>query len=134
MEKVIITIPERSILLNQLLKMHWREKVRHRNAIAWQMRAALPPAIKGRPPINTFDLHVMRFGYHRARQLPDLDGLKGGLKYYIDTLCEQRVNNPYGLGVVVDDGPDHMLSFTAEARAVQKDEPQFTRFIITPVV
>lgn len=131
---VTLLIDERSILRNQLDKIHWSKKPKMRRLLAWQMRAAMPRFLVGQQPINQFELHVDRYARHITGQLPDEDGIIGGLKYHIDTLCMESVSNPYGLGIVVDDSPKHMLKLTVKPHIVKKQRQEKTVFRITPVI
>lgn len=132
-EPFSLTIHTKTLLLNQLLKIHWSKKPKLRREIAWQIRAAMTPAIKSQEPVSEFKLHVDRYAYHTVKQKPDQDGLIGGLKPYIDTLCEQCARNPYGLGIVVDDSAKHMVGLTATAHLVGKRDFERTVFTISPV-
>lgn len=108
MRRIIIRLDEPSILLNQWQRMHYRERTRYAKRIAWSVRAAVGPM--NRPPLERCIIHVDRY----SSRAPDWDGLYGGLKALIDALVVSSARNPHGLGIIRDDGPEHVLRLTAQ--------------------
>jgi hypothetical protein len=68
-------------------------------------------------PLKSCDIHIER----HSTQLPDWDGLYGGLKPLLDTLVVSTKRNPHGLGVITDDNPKVIKKLTAEP-VISKEE------------
>lgn len=106
--KYHITLKQPTLLLNRWQRMHWSARRRYTTELAWRVRAGAdqgPPAT----PLARCHVTVER----RSVQLPDWDGLYGGLKPLLDCLVERSQRNPHGLGWIVDDAPTCILSLTA---------------------
>ena len=108
-----------TMLLNQTLRMHWRVAVKHKRALAWEVKLAMGRHI---PPSPFARAHV-RIERHSIGQ-PDYDGLVGGLKWLIDCLLPRSTAHPTGLAIIADDNPDAMtleaISIKAKRRTDQK--------------
>ncbi len=115
--------------LNVWSRWHWSKQRRHSRAMAWAVRAAwgqpLPPA----PLFEQARIEIERCAPGIA---PDPDGLVGGCKGLIDSLLPYHVKRrPYGLGFLVDDGPDRVEIAARSARA-RKGEAG-TRLVLRPL-
>lgn len=86
---------------NAVMRMHWSERRRYINGLAWQMRAAflgpLPVA-----PIARSRVKVWR----HAIQALDVDALAASAKFLLDILQPPSARHPYGLGVIANDRAD----------------------------
>jgi len=88
-------------LLNEWQRMHWRERKRCMESLAWRLAAARPPASG---PVQSCVILIER--RTRSGPRPDWDGLYGALKPILDCLVMPTRRNPHGLGVIADDSPD----------------------------
>ena len=101
-----ITLP----LYNVMLRMHWARQRALQRQVIMLCRQALGP-----PPWPRFDrcrVTITRY----SMGTPDRDGLQGSAKFALDALCAPgkpdkrgRVRHRGGLGVLVDDGPAHVV-------------------------
>lgn len=89
-------------LLNQTLRMHWRERGRYAKALSAEIAKAHP----GIPePMQKARVEITRYSVKE----PDTDGLVGGAKALIDTLLVRSEQHPHGLAFLVDDSPAHLV-------------------------
>lgn len=119
-----IRLDEPTILLNKWQRMHWSKQKKYQKDLHWLVRQKIdhPPA----SPLFYSRVHVIR-GNPPPR--PDHDGLIGGLKPLLDVLQSRRLQNPLGLGFIVDDNPLNMISITADS-VVTKPGQGFTEIEI----
>jgi len=110
-------IAEPSVLLNKWQRMHWAARSRY--TIRWEWLVL--NAIKRKPtkPLDVAWVHVERGSYGIP---PDPDGLVGGLKPLLDILTLPRASKKHGLGLIVDDSPDHLKRLTAHSIKTRKGE------------
>ncbi|MBK5943334.1 hypothetical protein LRF89_06650 [Halorhodospira sp. 9621] len=118
-------LPEPTILLNRWQRMHWRDRRRHTEAVAWMVRAAVTPPAQ---PVARCQVHIQRY----SERLPDWDGLYGGLKPLLDCLVRPTKRNPHGLGIIEDDDPQCIVRLTAEPTFAPRKKG-WTRVQIVPV-
>lgn len=93
-------LPFATMLLNGILRMHWRERTRYQRKLAWDLRIALHRQIPPTPLVRV-RLRIER----RSTGMPDFDGMVGGYKHLIDCLLPMSPRHPVGLGVIADDNP-----------------------------
>ena len=105
-------------LLNEILRMHWRERQRYAKHLAAQIALRH----KGiREPMQRAAVTVTRYSVRE----PDHDGLIGGCKLLIDCLLVYSDKHPHGMGYLVDDSPAHM-EFTARHVKAESRKAQGT--------
>lgn len=124
MQPIEFVIPLRTPLLNVWQRMHWAQRRLTGQQIAWAIRAQVGPG--PRVPIERCTVTVER----QSTRAPDADGLYGGLKPLLDALQPCSKRHPYGLGLILDDGPRCLL--VLHAWHVQGPLVQ-TRVVIAPV-
>jgi hypothetical protein len=98
-------------LLNRTMDQHWSKRLRRNRATAWEVKVALG-ALRLAEPLQRARVTIER----RSISVPDYDGMVGGLKSVIDSLLPVSRLHPCGLGLVVDDGPQHMLLVALSVR------------------
>jgi hypothetical protein len=112
-----LEIPGAVKTLNELLRMHFREKHRYQQNLAWLIRCSDGFLRRPEEPFTRARVTIWR---HSTR-MPDHDGLYGGCKLLIDCLTtpyERKMRkappkpwlpvtygNPQGLRFIVDDNP-----------------------------
>lgn len=97
-------------LLNQTLRMHWRERGRYAKALSAEIAKAHP----GLPePMVKASVEIVRFSVKE----PDEDGLVGGCKQIVDCLLARSDRHPHGLGYIVDDSPAHLVLHVRHEKA-----------------
>jgi hypothetical protein len=117
---ITFTLSKPTLLLNQLVRMHWTARGRYQRALAEEI-ASLVPHIPGRQPLQHAVVTVER----RSVGIGDQDGVIGGLKPMIDCLLVRSTRHPTGLGLILDDDPAHMTLIVRAIR-VQKRAEQCT--------
>jgi len=91
-------------LLNTWQRMHWKEKKRYIEGLAWEVLAAAKVAGWQRrqtPPIGKCCVLIER--HEKKPPAPDWDGLIS--KALLDCLVVPSIHNPNGLGIIEDDAP-----------------------------
>ena len=119
MRQISFVLPAPYPLLNRSLRAHWSVRKRQQAAI----RGTILEQIGGSPglPPEPFQKAHVVIERHSVGA-PDYDNLVGGGKQLIDCLTTPvmgkggRQRNRRGLGIIVDDSPDHL---TAEYHAVK---------------
>jgi len=101
------TLPIATPTLNEWQRMHFRERARTGQNLAWLIRSVVGPIPKH--PIESCVIEIER---HSSR-LPDWDGLYGGLKPLLDAMVVCSKRNPHGLGIIRDDNPKVIERLTA---------------------
>lgn len=107
MRLVTIELDEPTILLNRWQRLHFRDKKRHMERIAWMVKASVRNVGE---PMQQCAITVHRY----SAETPDWDGLYGGLKPLLDCLVVPTSRNPMGLGLIRDDNPECVISLTAQ--------------------
>lgn len=102
---------EATLSLNQLLKLHYRQKTAYRNGMRELLVALLLeeyPALRDQfPSIGKAHLEFIRY----APKALDWDNFLGGMKPVVDCLTAfHKTRNPSGLGLIAADDPDHIPS------------------------
>jgi len=115
MSEIVIEIPEPWPLLNQWQRMHWRERRRTNERIAWLIRTSqgFRVAQWRKTPIQQCAIVAERYHGNGANHLPDFDNLYAGLKPMLDSLVPASKRHPHGLGLIQDDSPKHITSLAA---------------------
>jgi len=110
--KIVLRLPEKSPMLNELLRMHWAKRSKIAKAFAWHVMLALLELPKTQKqwvdehkPFNRCRISVVRYARYTA-SLPDQDGIIGGFKPVLDALTVQNRRNKLGLGIIRDDSQD----------------------------
>lgn len=91
------TIPMRTPTLNVWQRMHFRQRKKLGQEMAWAIIGA--GVVKPAAPLPRCRILVER----TSPQEPDVDGLYGGLKPLLDALQPRSDRHPYGLGLIADD-------------------------------
>lgn len=131
MRTIEFTLPEKTILLNQWQRLHWSKRRQHAKRLAFLVLSSLFKSGIRRPkePLHRCHVEIVR----GSSQLPDWDGLYGGLKPLLDSFVKPSQRNPHGLGLIEDDNPSCLLSLTARAEKTRRGE-EYTRVFIGEVV
>jgi hypothetical protein len=109
---MIIRIPKKTPLANARQRMHWAKRAKESRVFAWYVRAELADKAPSAPLAAC---HISIIRYQRRGPLADRDGIIGGFKSVLDILQVMHpTRNPLGLGVIEHDGPDCVLSISAE--------------------
>ncbi len=126
-----LVIDKASPTLNQIKGMHYQKYRKLREEWAWLVKEAATKAgvQPGDEPIDECTVVIHRYCYHTAGVRPDWDGLYGGLKPVIDCLTIMKRSSPNGLGIIVDDSPDHLLRLTAMPFSCHRGDSRTEIFI-----
>ncbi|WP_444919343.1 hypothetical protein ACJJID_00130 (plasmid) [Microbulbifer sp. CnH-101-G] len=131
MRTIEFTLPEKTILLNEWQRLHWRKRKAHAERLALLVVSTLQVQKIRRPsePFRHCQIDIVR----GSSSLPDWDGLYGGLKPLLDTFVVRTMRNPHGLGLIDDDNPRCVVSLNARP---EKARPGlgFTEVSITEVL
>ena len=117
---IAFTLPKPTVLLNVLLRMHWADRTKHARALSQEI-AALIPNDPYRKPFRRAAVLIRRMSI----KLPDYDNAVGGAKLICDCLLKRSPTHPNGLGLLVDDDPEHM-ALTVECERVATRAEQRT--------
>jgi len=121
MREISFQIPEATPSLNVLRKLHYQAYKRLRDRIAWMVKVHVGNNLV---PIKRCKIEIIRFG---SRSL-DWDNCYGGIKPLMDCLVIPTKSNPSGLGVILDDNPDVVVSLIMkQEKTSRKDEKTFVR-------
>jgi len=106
--------------LNEIRGMHFHEYAKRREAMAWQVRAALNAVgYFAQEPMQRAAVAIARYSVGS----PDADGVAGGIKPLLDSLVMPSASHPNGLGVILDDRPACLvLTVTSERAASLADQ------------
>lgn len=102
LDLVQFTLAKPVKLLNETIRMHWRERSRYSKKLAAEI-AATHPGIG--EPMAKARVEIVRYSVRE----PDQDGLMGGVKQLVDCLLVRSTRHPHGLGYIVDDSPAHLV-------------------------
>lgn len=126
----LITLPCVAPSLNRALGAHWAARSRLQRDWFWVLRAAAThvPKAEGFRTVT-----ITRYGHGRL----DMDNLAGAHKFVVDllraprveTLRAGRTRRRIGLGLIVDDSPDHVRVVYQQA-PVPRSEPVRTEILI----
>lgn len=120
--QIHFSLPFATPLLNKWQRMHWSERRRYVEDLAWHVKA-VAGHMKPPSPLVLCAVRVERFN---NAVTPDWDGLYGGMKALLDVLCAPSNTHPYGLGFYVDDNPECVVSLTC---APMKGAPETRVYI-----
>lgn len=113
MRVIEFSIPVPIPTLNTWQRMHWALRQKETERMAWLCRVALGPTHE---PIGRCKITVIR----RATRLADLDNIL--VKPLLDAMVVQTKRNPFGIGVIVDDGPHNVLELVRRQEKVKKKD------------
>lgn len=102
MRVIEFEIPEMLPLLNTLLRMHWAQRRKLMERIAWLVHIHSGHRTMSDLPIEKCSVWVERRSSGRE---PDHEGLVSSIKPLMDTLVVPSRRNPHGLGIIRDDCP-----------------------------
>jgi hypothetical protein len=119
MRVIEFAIPEAIPTLNRWQRMHWALKRKTMERLAWLVKVHAGPVGE---PVNRFKMRVIRRS--AASKLADPDNLI--VKPLMDVLVERSKRNPWGLGLIVDDGPEHVADLRVEQTKVGSRNHQST--------
>lgn len=105
-----IRIPEPSILLNELIRMHWAQVRKYK----LNLQQLVVEATMGQPRLSLplCRIHVSR---GNPKPFPDYDGVVGGLKPLLDVLAGFHPKvHPYGLDFIASDAPTCLQQIKTE--------------------
>jgi hypothetical protein len=106
--EIKFTINRMTPLLNKWQRMHWAQRRKETEQLAWLVKNAT----KDYRDIEPFKkCHVLIWRY--SSKYPDWDGLYGGLKPLLDCFVVRTDRNPHGLGLIVDDNPSVIKTLNA---------------------
>lgn len=114
-----------TILLNPLLRMHWRARRMLAASISAELARQLPSG--ARQPIERARVTLTRYSIKEC----DDDNLRG-CKIAIDCLLPYSVRHPHGLGLVRDDDKEHMVQ-DIKSVVVATMKEQRTELLIQPL-
>lgn len=122
MIEINFILDQPTILLNEWQRMeHWAQK-KHMEELSWRV---LTVARDQRPlhPLPFSTIYIER----HSPNLPDWDGLYGGMKPLLDVLTsigrkntKGSRNQPFGLGFIADDNPRSLLDLTCRPRLCKR--------------
>lgn len=108
-----ITIPLRTLTLNQLLRTHYFARRQHLKLLATEIRVAAGPP--PRQPIERARVQVHRY----TPNVLDPDGRDGIAKGILDVLQPYSKRHPFGMGYIRGDDPHHLELSTMLVRSTQ---------------
>lgn len=103
MRVIEFEIPEALPLLNTLLRMHWAQRRKLMERLAWLVHTHSGHRQMEGLPMERCQVWVERRSSGGAA---DHDGLVGSIKPLMDVLVMPSQRNPHGLGIILDDSPD----------------------------
>lgn len=121
MDGVTFDLDSPTILLNKWQRLHWAARRKHNAELSILVRHALGRRVPAEP-WEYARVIVER----RSVQIPDWDGLYGGLKPLLDCLVRRTENNPHGVGLIEDDSPTNLIQLLAVPVRVRKRADQGT--------
>lgn len=97
-------LPKPFKLLNETMNMHWSTRHRYKQFLARQIAASIDmPALM--QPMQRARVTITRYSLGN----PDWDNVVGGSKHLVDCLIVRSKTHPTGLGIIVDDDPEHLV-------------------------
>ena len=103
-------------LLNEWQRMHWARRRKFQAALSAEIAKLIPHAL-GRQPWRAVTLTIVRYSVGT----PDADAPV--VKGLVDSLLVRSDTHPFGLGMVVDDSPEHLtLTVTAQRCATRAEQ------------
>lgn len=96
-----LTLKRPTITLNELMRMHWKDRRKLAAAVSSELGFQLP--MMSGLPMERARVTIKRFS---IREIDD-DNLRGA-KLLVDCLLPNSGKHPHGLGLVFDDSPTHM--------------------------
>ncbi len=108
-------IPKATPSNNKIKGMNRFEYKKLREEFFWLVKSHAPSVDK---PIQKCDLIIKRYG----SRLLDWSNAYGGIKPLEDCLVIQSKSSPNGLGLIVDDNPNCVLSLTMHQQKCKRNE------------
>lgn len=122
---ITLKLARPTILLNPLLRLHWRARGLLASSISTELARQIPPNLQ---PIQHAKVTISRYSLGE----PDYDGAVGGSKLTVDCLLPPSRRHPHGLNVIVDDDPSH-LTLVVKSIVVASSKEQRTEILIEPL-
>lgn len=124
-DHIAFSVPFTTPLLNVTQRTHWSSLLRIRKL--WSSRIAqVTEHCRGMVAMQRAHVLITRYSI----KIPDHDNLVGGAKCCVDMLLIKSETHPNGLGILIDDAPDH-LTVDYQSVRVGKVAEQRTEFVIT---
>lgn len=102
---ITFTLPFALESLNVRDRKHWAQRGRDKRDMAQEIMVAMNgPRHFPRPPLDRVRITIVRCSAGRL----DADNAVASAKSLLDCLCVKSPRHPSGLGIIVDDGPDHV--------------------------
>ena len=120
MEEINVTIKTLTPSLNKLLRMHWAERKKQKDDLAWEVYAELEKRNPGYEVMLIPQKARLEITSYRKSFL-DKDNFIGGLKQLVDVIKELRL--------IYDDSPEY-ITLKAEQRIEKKRKKQRTEISI----
>jgi len=120
MEEINVTIKTLTPSLNKLLRMHWAERKKQKDDLAWEVYAELEKRNPGYEVMLIPQKARLEITSYRKSFL-DKDNFIGGLKQLVDVIKELRL--------IYDDSPEY-ITLKAEQRIEKKRKNQRTEISI----
>lgn len=116
-------------LANVWMRWHWAKRGRYMRNLSWQIFAAMESG----PPLPLEPIPRCRIAVVRGSSgVPDPDGLVASVKPLLDCLVNATTRNPHGLGIIEDDGPEHIVELRATHEPAKRGQG-YTEVYITAV-
>ena len=127
-------LPEACILLNPWERMHHHARKKYKRRLSGDIATLL--RVQGIRPASLTPMQACTVDVVRGSpNLPDWDGLYGGLKPLLDCLTTyHEKQRPHGLGVILDDNPKVLRRLIAQPVKTPRGRPGFTHVRITEVL
>jgi hypothetical protein len=123
---IMFTLAKPTLLLNQVLRMHWTKQREYKRALSTEIARQLPDD-PYRKPFEKATVMIRRF----SAGVPDEDNLIGGVKHLVDCPLVRSGRHPWGLGLIRDDAR-LCLTLNVEAEKVRRTE-QRTVVVVSEV-
>lgn len=120
---IAFTLPKPTLLLNQLRKLDRTSAPgvgykHYRDELSAEV-AALVPDDPRRRPFTYAEITIVRYSV----RLPDQDGCVASVKPILDILQPRSARHPSGLGIIVEDSPEHIrLTVRSEKVATRAEQ------------
>lgn len=112
------SLPVVTPTLNALMRTHWGRRAEQQRTLSRMIAREVQPFLATSDTFERARVTITR----RSVQLPDHDGLVGGMKQLIDCLLTRSTKHPNGLGLIRDDSPAHMELVAKSERVAKRDE------------
>ena len=117
---IIFTIPIATPTNNYLKGMNRFVYKSLREKIAWMVASEV--GMNCGEPVEICDIIITRYG----SRLLDWDNCYGGIKPLMDCLVTSTGKNPNGLGIILDDNPQVVITLTMHQEKCKRSEERTT--------